>query len=1141
MGWGNRRTIEFALLSSNIRHYIGRMTPFRTANSFRKWSTLAALFACAPISSALTDEKTEGTANPVPIPSLEDEKAILSTIQYPEGMVAKLFAREPDVQDPTAITFDDQNRLYIAETHRFERGVEDNRRNPWVADDYKLTTTAERLEMYKKYADKKPLSYFTKYSEKIRVIEDRDGDGKADHATVFADGFNDPLDGTAAGILALDGKIYFACIPHVWLLEDTDGDLKADKRESLQDGYGISVSLSGHDLNGFVLGPDNRIWFTIGDRGYNLKTKEGRHLYSQYEGAVFRMERDGSELEVVHTGLRNPKEIAFDRYGNLFSVDNEADMQDMARVVHVVEGAYSGWQRGHQAFQKFTNLIYGTRRNDTNWMRERHWDMDSPLRPAAILAPAGWVSKGPSGLAYNPGTGLSEKWDNHFFVCDFVGANSAVIGFRMEPNGAGFKVERKENFVSGMLPTDIEFGYDGKAYVTDYVGSWPTHGFGNVFTFEDPKETAKPETKEVRELFANGIEKLPTDKLAALLRHTDMRVRLRAQLALAENRENREIFFAAAADHKADITTRLHGVWGLGNLARLKKDEKSAEMLTVFFMADDAKIRGQAVQALGDSGYNLFGYIIDFLYDTDPYTQMLSAIAIGKLGTKNEIPALMGLIEINNDKDEYIRHGAVQGMVTIGDADTIYAFAKSESPAVRRAVVLALRRFKDARIGHFLNDPDLSIAVEAVQAINDEMIEGARPALAAATHLLGKSTWAVDQRILNAMIRAGGDENVRRLLAVAADESLSDDARTEALWLVGRFDKHPPTDPTTGMYRPITEERSIEKLLPEIRAALKPLLTSATDNLLVEVIGAAGKFGVEIPREALIAQLTGTKIRADVRLAALKRLEKEAAEDFPETLAKLTKDPDAGVRGAALESLGRLSPNRAFEVAAEILSSGKPDDQQRAYALLAKLDHPQAAGIILERLENLPAQPAAVRLDILEAAAKRREAELKDSLAKYEVGLDKSDPLAAFNVTLEGGNVDNGRRIFYNHGAANCVQCHKVGPRAGGEAGPVLDGLGQRQDAAYILESIVDPNAKLTPGYSAIALTMNDGRIIAGMLMKETDTEIVIRNIETKGETVCLKSDIKTRPPAISTMPPMGLILSKTEIRDLVAFLSSLK
>jgi quinoprotein glucose dehydrogenase len=1103
---------------------------------------LAALLASTLVSSAITDEKTEGTANPVPIPSPDQEKAILSTIKFPEGMEVKLFAREPDVQDPTAITFDEMNRLYIAETHRFERGVEDNRRNPWVADDYKLTNTAGRLEMYQKYADKKPLSYFTKYSEKIRVIEDRDGDGKCDHATVFADGFNNPLDGTAAGVMALDGKIYFACIPHVWLLEDTDGDLKADKRESLQEGYGISVSLSGHDLNGFVLGPDNRIWFTIGDRGYNLKTKEGRHLYSQYSGAVFRMERDGSNLEVVHTGLRNPKEIAFDRYGNLFSVDNEADMQDMARVVDVVEGAYSGWQRGHQAFQKFTNLIYGTRRHDTNWMRERHWDMDSPLRPRAILAPAGWVSKGPSGLAYNPGTGLSEKWDNHFFVCDFVGANSAVIGFRMEPNGAGFKVERKENFVSGMLCTDIEFGYDSKAYVTDYVGSWPTHGFGNIFTFEDTKETAKPETKEVRTLFAEGINKMEPQALAKLLRHPDMRVRLRAQIALSGDAANRDILSAATSSAEP-VTTRLHGVWGLGNLARLKKDGESSKQLVLLLSDSEPKVRGQAVQALGDAGHKSGLHAATaLLTDPDLRTRMLAAIATGKLGGEGQVPTLMALVEENDDKDEYVRHGAIQGMILIGDADAVFAFAGHKSPAVRRAVVLALRRFHDARIGAFLKDSDLSIAVETVQAINDEMIEGARGDLAAATHLLGKSTWAVDLRILNAMIRAGGDENVRRLLAVASDTSFSEDARTEALWLVGRFDKHPPTDPTTGMYRPIEESRELGGgILGEIRKAVGTQLTSATGNVLVEAMALAGKFDVKIPKEALLGQLTGKGIRTDLRLAALKRLESEAPGDFPKTLAALTADSDPQIRGAALESLGRLSPDLAFDVVTKILSTGKPDDQQRAIALLASLKHPKAPATLLDLTKNLSAQAAAVRLDILSAAGKRPEPELKSAIAEYEATLDKNDPLAAFHVSREGGNADNGRKIFYNSGAANCIQCHKIGERAGGEAGPKLDGMGTRHDAAYILESIVNPSAKLTPGYSPIAVTMNDGTIVAGMLMKETETEVVVSDITTKKETVCLKSDIKTIPPAMSTMPPMGLILSKAEIRDLVAFLSSLK
>ena len=98
----------------------------------------------------------------------------------------------------------------------------------------------------------------------------------ADKQEIFSEKFNDLLDGTAAGIMAFEGKIYFACIPKVWMLSDDDGDLKADEHRVIQDGLRRPrVSFSGHDLNGFALGPDGRLYTTIGDGGFKLHHSRG--------------------------------------------------------------------------------------------------------------------------------------------------------------------------------------------------------------------------------------------------------------------------------------------------------------------------------------------------------------------------------------------------------------------------------------------------------------------------------------------------------------------------------------------------------------------------------------------------------------------------------------------------------------------------------------------------------------------------------------------------------------------------------------------------------------------------------------------------------------------------------------------------
>ena len=163
----------------------------------------------------------------------------------------------------------------------------------------------------------------------------------------------------------------------------------------MAEGFGVRVSLSGHDLNGFTLGPDGRIYGTMGDRGFSLVTKEGVAYDYPNQGAVFRFEPDGSGFEIFHTGLRNPKEIAFDALGNAFTVDNNSDQGDAARVVYLVEGGDSGWEMEHQAMYLVPppDRPQATARRAAGWMRKcgSSKTRSSPptcCRPSPISPPA---------------------------------------------------------------------------------------------------------------------------------------------------------------------------------------------------------------------------------------------------------------------------------------------------------------------------------------------------------------------------------------------------------------------------------------------------------------------------------------------------------------------------------------------------------------------------------------------------------------------------------------------------------------------------------------------------------------------------------------------------------------------------------
>ena len=262
-------------------------------------------------------------------------KLAIPRFRVPKGMTVSLAAAEPLVANPVAFHVDSKGRVFVCETFRQQKGVEDNRYHMgWLNDDLAAQTVEDRVRMFRKHLSDKADEY-TKEHDRIRLLTDSNGDGTFDKATVFADGFNDIADGTGAGVLHWNDKVYYTCIPKLYQLADADNDGVADERVALSDGYGVRVAFRGHDMHGLVVGPDGRIYFSIGDRGYNVTTKEGKHLLAPDRGAVFRCEPDGSHLEVFATGLRNPQELAFDDYGNLFTGDNNSDSGDMARWVYV--------------------------------------------------------------------------------------------------------------------------------------------------------------------------------------------------------------------------------------------------------------------------------------------------------------------------------------------------------------------------------------------------------------------------------------------------------------------------------------------------------------------------------------------------------------------------------------------------------------------------------------------------------------------------------------------------------------------------------------------------------------------------------------------------------------------------------------
>lgn len=1078
-------------------------------------------------------------------PALEGRVAAdraIATFTAPRGFKVETFAAEPELRHPIAFCLDEQGRVYVAEEHRFNRGTEENRKCSFLLDDdLQCNSVEDRLKMYQKYEDRFTggMEHFRKHGDQVRMLEDKDGDGKSDRSTVFAGNFNDPLDGLGAGVIARDGVVYYTCIPNLWKLEDADGDGTAEKRTSLSYGYGTNCAYLGHDLHGLTWGPEGKLYFSIGDRGYNIKTKEGKHLYDPRRGAVFRCNADGSELEVVHRGLRNPQELAFDAYGNLFADDNNCDKGDHARLVFIVDGGDSGWNMAYQTLPE--PYLVGP------WHAERMWHLAPAAdQPAWIVPACGKLGSGPSGFVYNGTDILGDEYRDHFFMANYTG-NGGIETFKVKAEGASFVVENYRDFLKPIRATDMDFGYDGKMYISDYgVLDWTGESnLGRMYTLADPKFTADPRTAEMKKLFAEGFQDRSTDELVRLLNHSDQRVRQRAQFALAERGEEAHGQLMHLALGNGPTIPRLHALWCLGQMAR--KDAKLLSSLTLLMFDGDAHVQAQTAKLFGDLRYaDGLNVLTAMLSDDDAHVRLHCALALGKLKQKESIASLVELLRTADNKDPYLRHAASYAMSLIGDADTVLQHATDESPAVRLGIVLALRRLEDRRLTQFLDDAKPMIAAEAARAINDLLWDDAMPVLA--DHLPKFTAGAsfesdpILRRAVNAAFRRGEAQDVSAVLDVIASKAVSDAVRVDAVQAIADWVQPTTRDRVTGMWRP-KPTRDAEPVENIVNERFTSLLAATAGPLQSSVIKLATQLKLNVDEPMFLGMVGDEQAAVESRAAALQLLAARKSKLTAAAADRALTDKLPQLRSGARNALASTQPERAIDSLKEVLGqNGDVRERQEALYTLASIKQPESDKMLVEWLAQLAEDKVEpqLALDVLKAAEGRNEPEIAKAFKQITAKLDSAPTMMEkHRYSLVGGDAERGRQVFQSHRHAQCVRCHKIAGN-GGDAGPDLSKVAEKNNREYLLQSLVEPDAKIAPGFGSVVLALSDGTLLAGVLKEETKEKLTVVTPDNKTVTVAA-ADVEDRTPPKSPMPVMHGVLPRRELRDVVEFLSTLK
>jgi putative membrane-bound dehydrogenase-like protein len=365
-----------------------------------------------------------------------DPKYAVGSLNVAPGLEATLFAAEPMLKNPTDIDVDARGRVWVCEAYNYRPAVNGNPTN--------------------------------KEGDRIMILEDTNGDGKADVSKVFYQGpeLESPL-----GIWVQGNRVIVSDSPNVWVFTDDNNDDKADRKELLF--TGIGGEQHDHGMHTFVFGPDGKWYFNFGNAGEQLLDKDGKPVVDVgtgkpidkqnfKQGMVFRCDPDGKNVELLGQNFRNNYEVAVDSYGTMWQSDNDDDGNKGVRINYVMEYGNYGYT------DELTGA--GWQANRTNAEAEipkKHWHLNDPGSvPNLLQTGAG----SPTGMIVYEGKLLPQQFQGQMIHCD-AGPN-VVRSYPVQKDGAGYKAEIV-NVLEGardqwFRPADVCVAPDGSLIIADW-------------------------------------------------------------------------------------------------------------------------------------------------------------------------------------------------------------------------------------------------------------------------------------------------------------------------------------------------------------------------------------------------------------------------------------------------------------------------------------------------------------------------------------------------------------------------------------------------------------------------------------------------------------------------------------------------